>query len=594
MDIYIRFSMQMVSLLFLEIYFFSGIVFLHMKKKCTQVHRNLSPAHFYIIIFTLVLLSCQSDHKGTSSLSSIALEPMPPVGGDYYLDITKNSGIDFTHSIGDDHLTNIIESVGGGAAFLDYDQDGWMDIYMTNGNYHDRLSDEKFTPEKSHQNQLYRNLGDGTYENVTQKAGVGHKGFGMGITVGDFDNSGFPDLYVSNHGPNVLYKNNGNGTFVDVSKKAGVDGEQTSVGAVWLDFDNDGLIDLYVGNYLSFDPDYKFYYAPDGFPGPMSFDGAIDRLYRNLGDEKFEDVTKTMEVFNPNGRAMGVGAADYDGDGFVDIYIANDHMVNYLYHNEDGKGFREVGIPSGVAFNQVGEGTISMAVDFADYNADGHLDIFVSDDGYCSLYENQGNGIFTEMAYPSGIAVAAAQHVGWSSSFIDYDNDGDMDIFKVNGELKHLYGQEDQIFENIGMGRFKDVSVERGEYFKKELVGRGGCFGDYDNDGDIDAYIVNLDSRGVLLRNDHGNEKNWLILRLVGTTSNRDAIGARVKISVGDQVQFAQKKSASGYLSQNDPRMHFGLDQADVVDKIEIIWPSGKVQVLEQVKAGQILTVTEP
>lgn len=523
----------------------------------------------------------------------MALIPLPPIGEDFYLDITASSGIDFKHSIGDDKLTNIIESVGGGSAFLDYDQDGLMDLYVTNGNYHDRLSDEEFKPEKIHRNQLYRNLGDGTYENVTQKAGVGHEGFGMGITVGDFNNDAYPDLYISNHGPNVLYKNNGNGTFSDISSTAGVGGDESSVGAVWLDYDNDGLLDLFIGNYLSFDPDYKFYYAPDGFPGPMSFDGEIDRLYKNLGNDTFQDVTEAMGVYNPNGRAMGVGAADYDGDGFVDIYIANDHMVNYMYHNEGGKGFKELGIPSGVAFNQVGEGTISMAVDFADYNSDGNLDLFVSDDGYCSLYENQGNGVFTEMAYPSGIAVAAAQHVGWSSSFIDYDNDGDVDIFKVNGELKHLYGQEDQLFENVDGSHFKDVSVERGVYFTKEHVGRGGCFGDYDNDGDIDAYIVNLDGFGVLLRNDHGNEQNWLSINLVGTTSNKDAIGARIKISSGDKEQFAQKKSASGYLSQNDPRIHFGLGSADVADIVEITWPSGKIQVLKQVKAGQILTVTE-
>lgn len=547
----------------------------------------------YYILFFFLAVACQSSEKSIDSSVMAFNDPIPAAREDFYLNVTKSSGIDFKHSIGDDHLTNIIESVGGGGAFLDYDQDGLMDLYMANGNFHKRLSEQEFEPEKVHTNHLYRNKGDGTFENVTKHAKVGHEGYGMGVTVGDFNNDGYPDIYVSNHGPNVLYKNNGNGTFFDISKKAGVAGDESSVGAVWLDYNNDGLLDLYVGNYLSFDPDYKFYYAPDGFPGPMSFDGEIDRLYKNLGDDQFEDVTKDMGVYNENGRAMGVGAADYDGDGWVDVYVANDHMVNYMYKNEGGQNFKEVGIPSGTAFNQVGEGTISMAVDFGDYNNDGYLDLWVSDDGYCSLYKSQGNGIFTEMAYPSGIAVASAQHVGWSSAFIDYDNDGDVDIFKANGELKHLYGQEDQVFENIGDGKFKDASLACGEYFKEELVGRGAAFGDYDNDGDIDVYIVNLNDYGVLLRNDHGNDKNWIKLHLVGTASNRDAIGARVKISSGGIEQIAQKKSASGYLSQSDPRIHFGLGDQTMVQKIEVIWPSGATQTVENLEAGKIITITE-
>jgi hypothetical protein len=554
--------------------------------------RLLKTCIFYSLVLPATLFSCHSGEKTVESDTAFS-EPISPPGDDFYLNVTKSSGIDFKHSIGDDHLTNIIESVGGGAAFLDFDQDGFMDLYMANGSYHERLSDQEYKPGEIQINQLYRNRGDGTFENVTKKAGVGHAGYGMGVTVGDYNNDGYPDIYVSNHGPNTLYKNNGDGTFTDISKKAGVDGDESSVGAVWLDYDKDGLLDLYVGNYLSFDPDYKFYYAPDGFPGPMSFDGEADHLYKNLGNNKFEDVTESMGVFNENGRAMGVGAADFDGDGFVDIYVANDHMVNYLYKNEGGKKFTEVGIPSGTAFNQVGEGTISMAVDFGDYNNDGQMDLWVSDDGYCSLYENQGNGVFTEMAYPSGISVAAAQHVGWSSAFIDYDNDGDLDIFKTNGELKHLYGQEDQLFENVGEGKFADVSVERGAYFKEELVGRGACFGDYDNDGDIDVYVVNLEDYGVLLRNDHGNEKNWIKLHLTGTRSNRDGVGARIRISANGKEQIAQKKSASGYLSQSDPRIHFGLGDATLVDKIEVIWPSGIIQVMEQVKAGQIVEIME-
>ncbi|NJN24645.1 MAG: CRTAC1 family protein [Cyclobacteriaceae bacterium] len=563
-----------------------------MNKTITSKTRKYVFSNVYYFVLALLLVACQNDKKSTENAST-PLPPMPAAGADYFLDITSSAGIDFVHSIGDDHLTNIVESVGGGAAFLDYDQDGWMDIYAVSGNFHERLSDQEFTPDKVERNQLYRNRGDGTFENVTEKAGVGDDGFGMGITVADCNNDGFPDMYISNHGPNVLYLNNADGTFTDIAQKAGVAGDESSVGAVWLDFDNNGLVDLYVGNYLSFDPDYKFFYAPDGFPGPMSFDGEIDRLYKNLGNGKFEDVTEAMGVFNPNGRAMGVGAADYDNDGFMDIYVANDHMVNFMYHNQGGSGFKEVGIPSGTAFNQVGEGTISMAVDFGDYNGDGLLDIWVSDDGYCSLYQNQGNGVFTEMAYPSGIAVAAAQHVGWSSSFIDFDNDGDQDIFKVNGELKHLYGQEDQLFENDGNGKFNEVSAELGKYFKEALVGRGACFGDYDNDGDLDVFIVNLHDRAVLLRNDHGNDQQWIMLKLVGTSGNKDALGAKVKVCADGKCQFFQKKSTSGYLSQNDPRIHVGLGTVELVDSLEITWLSGKVQKLEQVKANQLITITE-
>ena len=370
-------------------------------------------------------------------------------------------------------------------------------------------------------------------------------------------------------------------------------GNECSVGAVWLDYDNDGYLDLYVGNYIKFDPQYNYYYAPDGFPGPMAYDGQPDVLYHNRGDGTFEDVTRVMGVFNKDGRAMGVGVADYNNDGFVDIFVSNDHMNNYLYHNEGGEKFVDRGVMSGVAFNQIGEATISMSVDFADYNNDGLLDLFVSDDVYCSLYKNEGDGVFSEMSYNAGIAVACGQFVGWASSFLDYDNDGDLDLFKVNGELKHLYGQEDQLFENTGNGKFVDVSTERGAYFHEELVGRGACFGDYDNDGDIDAYIVVLEDHGVLLRNNKGNQNNWVSLHLIGETSNRDGIGARVTISSGGKKQYAQKKSSSGYLSQNDHRLHFGLGDKNMVDRIEIIWPSGKVQILENIKAGQFLTIKE-
>jgi len=552
----------------------------------------------YLIVLMILLIfsgsGCGQRNKPASESAKQSSTSVLSPNDDFFQEIGQEIGLDFVHSIGDDDLTNIIQSDGGGAAFLDYDQDGYIDIYACSGTWLEGVSKSE-KPAQLPANHLYRNKGNGTYEDVTKKAGVGGPWFSMGVTIGDFNNDGYPDIYISNYGPNVLLKNNGNGTFSDVTKRANVAGDkECSVGAVWFDYDNDSFLDLYVGNYLEFDPNYKYYYAPDGFPGPLAYDSQKDVLYRNNGDGTFEDVTEKMGITDIDGRAMGVGAADYDDDGYVDIYVANDHTLNYLWHNEGGKKFVDRGTMSGTAFSQAGEATVSMSVDFADFNDDGLLDLFVSDDSYCSLYENMGNGIFSDKGVSSNISMAAAQFVGWSSSFIDYDNDGDVDIFKTNGALKHLYGQEDQLFQNEGGGKFRDVSLELGKYFSQEFVGRGACLGDYDNDGDLDIFIVNLNDHCVFLRNNKGNQNNWLILKLTGTTSNRDGIGARVKLTAGGKTQTAQKKSTTGYLSQNDPRMHFGLSKNELVSRIEITWPSGKVQTLENIKANQILEVKEP
>ena len=548
----------------------------------------------FLLVFLLILTGCnENSNKSSNSTNSSNLK-VPIVNDNFFQEIGKEIGLDFTHSIGAEKMENIVESVGGGAAFLDFDQDGFMDIFTCSGTWVEGFSKGE-KPKKLPENHLYRNKQNGTFEDVSKKAGIDVSLYSMGITVGDYNNDGYPDIYLSNYNSNTLYENNNNGTFTDITEDAKVGGgKMCSVGAVWLDYDNDGLLDLYVGNYLNFDPEYKYYYAPDGFPGPLAYDSQPDILYHNEGNNSFKDVTQEMGIVDIDGRAMGVGAADYDNDGYVDIYVANDHTVNYLWHNEMGKGFIDKGIMSGTGFSQSGEATVSMSVDFADYNGDELLDIFISDDNYCSLYENLGNGLFNDQSYSAGISVASGQFVGWSSSFLDYDNDGDADIFKVNGELKHLYGQEDQLFENIGNGKFEDVSVERGDYFKEENVGRGACMGDYDNDGDIDIFIVNLDSSCKFIINNKGNQNNWISLNLIGNASNKDGIGARIKIKAGGKVQTAQKKSTTGYLSQNDPRIHFGLSKNELVENIEIKWPSGKTQLLENVGINQVLTVKEP
>ena len=554
---------------------------------------HINIRYTYLIFAFLMIAGCQSRNGSNNGGRKHAVLKAPEANNEYFQEIAKEIGLDFVHSIGSDELTNIVESDGGGAAFLDYDQDGYMDIYVCSGMWIQGFS-RGDKPEKETGNHLYHNLGNGTFEDVTRKAGVGGPWYSMGVTVGDYNNDGYPDLFISNYGPDVLLKNNGNGTFTDVTKRAGISQKNDcSTGAAWLDYDNDGHLDLYVGNYLTFDPNYKYYYTPDGFPGPMAYDAEPDILYHNRGDGTFEDVTQAMGIIDKDGRAMGVGVADYDDDGFVDIFVANDHTLNYLWHNEGGKKFVDRGTMSGTAFSQAGEATVSMSVDFADYNNDGLLDIFKSDDSYCSLYENIGNGLFSDKGVISGISTAAAQFVGWSSSFFDYDNDGREDIYKTNGALKHLYGQESQIFENQGDGKFKDISLQLGSYFQQEKVGRGACIGDYDNDGDMDIFVNNLNDHCVFLRNNKGNQNNWLTLNLKGTISNRDGIGARITLEADGMKLTSQKKSTTGYLSQNDPRIHFGLGKNTVASKIVIKWPSGKIQTLQNIKANQILTIEE-
>jgi len=518
-----------------------------------------------------------------------------------YENVAARAGIRFQPTFGDEHMTSILEATGFGCAFLDYNGDGLLDIYFVNGRYLPGVSEEcpGDCPPKHATNVLYRNNGDGTFTDVTLQAGVGDTGYGMGVVAADFDNDGHTDLYVTNYGRNTLYHNNGNGTFSDVTARAGVGDTLWSVGATVLDYDNDGLLDLFVGNYLDFDPEYRLYYAADEFPGPLSYPGLPDRLYHNNGDGTFTDVSARAKLLT-EGRAMGVVAADYDGDGLMDIFVANDAMENYLYRNNGDGTFTECALNAGVAFSESGNATSSMGGDFGDYDNDGDFDLLVPDMAYKSLYENRGNGRFQDVSFRKGIGLIAGQYISWGGAFLDYDHDGWLDIFLANGVDHRLSPQEDLLMRNVpdpnGGRRYVDVWQSAGAYFRTKGVARGMAVGDYDNDGDVDIVVVNLDRPAALLRNNQppGREAHWLMVSLRGTRSNRDGVGAVVTVRAGDLSLVRQKMVSNNYISTNDPRLHFGLAGHAQVDELVVRWPSGVVQRLTNLRADRLITILEP
>jgi hypothetical protein len=437
----------------------------------------------------------------------------------------------------------------------------------------------------------------------------------MGCVVGDIDNDGDSDIFITNFGRNTLYRNDGNdgtnGTngndgndgndgknrFTDITERAGVADTLAGIGCAFLDFDNDGLLDLYVGNYLEFDPEYRLYYAADEFPGPLSYVGQRDILYRNKGDGTFTDVTAEAGVLN-EGRAMGVAAGDYDNDGWVDILVANDAMENYLYRNRGDGTFVDVAMDAGVAFSANGDASSSMGADFGDFDNDGDLDLLIPDMAYNNLYLNLGSGFFDDVTAFVGLAEASGQFVSWSGDFGDFDNDGYLDLLISNGDAHRLDTMETILLMNIPGPRggriFRDLTDQCGPWFRQKSVARGLAVADYDNDGDLDFFLLNLDQLSQLTRNDGGNRGHWLLVNLAGTRSNRDGVGAQVTLRAGDLLRIEERRSASGYLSQNDPRLHFGLGDRERVDEIEVRWPSGAVQRLEDIEADQVITVTEP
>jgi enediyne biosynthesis protein E4 len=516
-----------------------------------------------------------------------------------YEDVTAKSHINFRQSFGEQKLSSMLEATGSGCAWFDYNNDGLLDLYTVSGRYLDGVTRFSKPDGQNATNHLYRNNGDGTFTDVTAQAGVPGTGYGVGVTVGDYDNDGYEDIYVTNWNSSVLYHNNGNGTFTDVTEKAGVNNHHFGTGTVFFDYDRDGKLDLYVGNYLKFDPNAKReFYSAEGFPGPLDYEGDADRLFHNNGDGTFTDVSAKAGIDNPLGRAMGVTVGDYDNDGWPDVYVANDTMESYLYHNNRDGTFTNVAQDVNVAFGANGEATSAMNPIFGDYDNDGWQDIFVSDMRYHRLFHNPGGkGFFLDTTVETGVAQVSGQYVAWGDGFFDFDNDGWKDLFVINGGLHWLVPMEDSLLRNNGNSTFTDVSSKAGGYFLTKKIGRGGCFADYDNDGYLDAFIIALGGQGILLHNNPpplGKRNHWLTLRLVGTKSNRDGFGARLEAITPDSHQSIDAVSENGYLSQGDPRPHFGLGKNTEVTKLVIYWPSGIVQTLQHVKADQILTVKEP
>ncbi len=523
-----------------------------------------------------------------------------------FISVTKEAGIHFRHHDGGSRQKYFVEPLGGGAAFLDYNNDGFQDIYLVNSAALSPPPKEQSDRSEPPRNALYRNNGDGTFTDVAVAAGVADTGYGMGCAVGDYDNDGFPDLYVTNFEANVFFHNNGNGTFTDITTQTGTGDTRWGASCAFADYDNDGFLDLYVTNYVKYDIESDQVCMNKGvrvYCDPRLYEGELDILYHNNGDGTFTDVTKTAGFSKAMGRGLALAWGDYDDDGDMDVYIANDADQNFLYRNNGNGTFTDVSLTAGVGFSEDGEAENGMGVDFGDYDNDGRLDLVVTNfQGQTNtLYHNEGNGLFSDVSYASKIGTISLPYLAWGVSFCDYDNDGYQDLFIANGHLDEnvqafnptgFYEQPNLLFRNNRDSTFDEVGVDSGSGMRLEKVSRGFAYADYDNDGDLDLLVTNMKGSLDLLENREG-QNTWLTLKLIGTRSNRDAIGTRVKVTTGNLTQIREVRSGSSYLSQNDIRLHFGLGKHRQIDRLEIRWPSGLQEHLEGVEANQTLMLVE-
>ena len=532
-------------------------------------------------------------------------QPDPPV---VFTDITAASGITFTH-LSAPEKKYIVESMSGGVGLLDFDKDGWLDVYVVNSPTVATAADLRAA-----RSGLWRNNHDGTFTDVTERAGVGYPGWAMGVATGDYDNDGWEDLYVTCFGANHLFRNNGDGTFTDVTARAGVGDSRWSAGAAFGDYDNDGHLDLFVANYidLSLDALPEFGNGKNcrfrGIAvqcGPRGLKGAGDSLYHNNGDGTFTDVSTAAGVADPALRfGMGVAWCDFNDDGRIDLYVANDSGPNYLYKNNGNSTFTDVGLASGTALSENGAEQASMGVAIGDYDHRGRWNIIVTNfsDEYNAVYRHEKDFLFTDASYATQTAKPSLPFVGWGVEFLDYDNDGWQDLMVVNGHvypqlattgLDVTYRQRKLVYRNDRDGTFTEVAKDLGTALTSPAVSRGAAFGDLDNDGDVDVVVNNLDGPLTVLRNDGGNKNNFLVIDLIGRKTNRSAFGARVKVVAGDLIQIDERRSGGSYLSQNDTRLHFGLGRREKADRVEVRWPDGAIETLTDVGANRFITVTE-
>ena len=551
------------------------------------------------LLFSLSL--CAAPQKATQQMAVLP---------GTFIDVTSAVGVHFQHAAPHTAKKYLLETMGSGVALFDYDNDGRLDLFFVNGAEINDPTPAGTIPRKTsakYWNRLYHQKQDGTFEDVTEKAGLQGIGYGMGVAVGDYDNDGYDDLYVTAYGRNQLYHNNGDGTFTDVSEKAGVAAGGWSTSAAWVDLDGDGLLDLIVLRYMKWDfsdvwcGEHKEGYR--SFCHPDQFESIAPIVYHNEGNGHFTDITKRAGFSKP-GKGLGIAIADFNRDGKIDVFIANDSIPEFLYQNKGDGTFEEVGLVSGSAVDSEGHAFAGMGVDFADYNNDGLPDLAISDLAYqkYALYKNVGDGTFAYETDPSGLGAITFLHSGWGLRLFDYDNDGWKDLFVVQShvldtvELSYpqlRYREPMLLARNTG-GKFVDVSSESGPVFKESWASRGMATGDIDNDGRIDVVVTTNDGPAYVLRNGTDTQNHWLTLNLVGRKSNRDAIGAAVKITTSQGIQTATVTTCSSYLSSGDKRLHFGLGRDATVQNLEIRWPSGILQTVRNVRADQIVKIEEP